>query len=173
MTGKLVGQIMETGFLTGVRSRVVLALASVSDAHGQSWYSYGGIAHFARCSRKSAIDAIKWLELKELTDVQRGRYLPTRSGKTTSSSNLYTLNLVFFEALHELASTIRKVTPGDAKAKWQAVKSAAEWAEAQVAMFEWRVVVEIVVHHPQVIKQTCLGVDPDISAGAKNAEGEA
>jgi hypothetical protein len=162
MTGKLSGQIMETGFLKGVRARVLIALASVSDSHGQSWHSYVSIAHLARCSRKSAIEAIKWMERFELLYIQRGRYLPTKSGKITSATNLYTLHLEFFEALHKMAVIIRKMTPGDAKTKWQAVNSAALWAEDQLCMFQWRHVIEIVNAHPHVIKQTCLGIDPEL-----------
>lgn len=171
MTGKLTGQIMETGFLSGTKSRVLLALASVSDIHGQSWYAYVGIAHYARCSRKSAIEAIKWLERTELIIVQRGRYIPTKRGKRTTSSNLYTINLEFFGALHKLSSTIRKFTPGDSKTKWKAVKAAATWVEAQVAMQQWRLVVEIVEQHPHVIMQTCLGINPAAAADQDNVWG--
>ena len=160
MTGKLAGQLMETGFLTGVSARVAIALASVSDSHGQSWYSYSGIAHYARCSRKSVIGAVRWMELTELLHVQRGANLATKSGKKTSTTNLYTLNLEFFEALHTMAEMVRRATPGDAREKWRAVKAAANWAEDQVRLFQWRMVVEIVQHHPHVIRQTCVDAKP-------------
>lgn len=154
MTGKLAGQIMETGFLSGATSRVLVALASVADEYGQSWYSYAGIAHYARCSRKSAMEAVKRLELIELLDVERKRHVMTLSGKITGSGNLYMLNLAFFDALHVIA-------PGDSKAKWQAVKSVAQWAEDQTMIFQWRYVVELAQHHPQVIRRICLGIGND------------
>ena len=172
MTGKLSGQIMETGFLTGTKARVLLALASVSDRHGQSWYSYAGLAHLARCSRKSAIEAVKWMEMTGILSVRRGRYLATQSGKTTGASNLYTLNLAFLEALHEIASVVRKLTPGDSKAKWEAVKAVALWAEDQVKVFQWRLVVEIAEHHPHVIMQACLGVEEEAATLPNFAGGE-
>lgn len=161
MTGKLAGQIMETGFLSGATSRVLVALASVADEHGQSWYSYAGIAHYTRCSRKSAMEAVKRLELFELLHVERKRHVMTLSGKITGSGNLYTLNLRFFDALHDIAQAIRRVAPGDSRAKWQAVKSAAQWAEDQAMIFQWRQVIELAQHHPHVIKQACLGIGGD------------
>ncbi len=165
MTGKLAGQILQSGFLKGVRSDVLIALASVANRDGQSWYSYKALAHMSRRSRKAVIEAVKWLELREVVHVERGRNLQTVSGRFTSTTNIYTLNLPFLEALILLTEAARKATPGGADEKWAAAKRVAEWAETLVERFEWRTVVTVTEQPPQYIKQCVFGIEPPMNEG--------
>lgn len=161
MSGKLAGQIMQTGFLKGVRADVLITLASVADKHGQSWYSYNAIAHMSRRSRKAVIDAVRWLELRELITVARGRRLKSISGHHVGPSNIYTLNLAFFDALVRITDGVRKAMFGFGEEKWAAVKRASDWAEMQVEIFAWRAVVEVGEKPTLFIKQCLYGVGAD------------
>lgn len=160
MSGRLSGQLMQSGFLKGAQADVLFALASVADEHGQCWHSYRALAHLARRTRKTVIKAVQWLERYELTTVERGRALATASGRRTGSSNLYTLNLTFFDALILITETVRKETPGSAEERWGAAKRAADWAETMVMQFEWRAVVEVAGQRPSYIKQCVHGIEP-------------
>ncbi len=158
MTGTLAGELRQTGFLKGVKSDVVLTLASVADGHGQSWYSYKSLAHLSRRSRKAVIESVNWLEARELVTVERGRNIRTLSGRYTGASNLYTLNLQFFEALITITKAVRKATPGSSEQKWETVGQISKWAELQVDAFRWCSILEIAAQPPHFIKQEIYGV---------------
>ena len=160
MTGKLQGQLSMTGFLKGVTARVYQALASVADDHGQSWYSYHSLAQMARCSRKSAIEAVKWLERHGLMTVHRGASFTTSSGRRTRGTNLYTLNLSFIEALVTICTTMRKLTPGGSDLKCETVQRAADWAEEMVRNHSCETVVELATKKPAEVRRVAAGL-PD------------
>ena len=158
MTGKLCGQVIKSGFLSNSRANILFALASVSDGHGESWYAYAALAHLARCTRKTAITEIKWLESRGIVMVRRGGSLRSTDGHRIRCTNLYILNLEFLNALNQLVEYIRK-TPGNSADKWRVVGRAAKWVEDRVENFEWRIVVDLIEESPHGIMQACMGDD--------------
>ena len=165
MSGKLSGQLAKTGFLKGARASVLLALASVSDNHGQSWYSLKGLAHLSRRTKKTTITEIKWLERHYLVSVQRGIDLTTARGHLTRGSNLYTLNLPFLESLILISDTVQKLAPGGAGQKWETTQRVADWAFEMVENFAWEEVVALARKRPQEIRRIAAGLQGQAGHG--------
>lgn len=156
MSGKHSGQLMKTGFLKGAKARVLLALASFANVDGQSWHSLDSIAHHARCTKKTTINAIKWLERYDVLKVYRGRNGRAICGDLIGSTNLYTLNLKFIESLVDITNAMHRYTAGSAATKCAAARKAASAIEELIVSYNLDRVMEISNYKPGEIRQVMI-----------------
>ena len=152
MTGKLAGEVMETGFLSGKQAAVLITLASVSDENGQSWHSYDSIAHRSRAARSTVIDAMNDLENIGLITIKRGYGLKTIRGQRTKTTNLVTLHLEFLEAVTMLTRMARKADAGNASKECAAAKSIAAWAERMLREGQAHIVISMRKNNPTLVE---------------------
>ena len=143
MTSALSGPLIETGFLSGAKGSVLIALANFADEHDESWVSYEAIRVSARCSRRAAISGVDWLERHGLIHVNRAKGGKAKRQKEATRSNVYTLNTSFLLALETLCRRARRHGGRDPARKWEAVSEVAEWAQARVEAGRWEDVCDL------------------------------
>ena len=129
MTIEHAGPFLESAVFDGARANVMVVLCNYANDFGECFPSYEAIATAARCERETAMRQIKWLAERGCVDIMRGDERPEEYRKMARRANVFRVNLKMVRCLYSLIRMVKEAMGRDPKKRYQAVRTAASWAE--------------------------------------------